>query len=132
MQQLVFPFPASRPAVSLWTAPVRTTPPSSAVVAAVLAFGDVREEREDGLTLVRFSRERLAIGDLDELLQGETERALDVSLLWDEREEQLVRVLDNRPLRAGREDGPTGNSYADARMRGYRRHRPEVIENLAA
>jgi hypothetical protein len=126
MQQLVFPFPASRPAVSLWAAPAPVAPPSSSVVAAVLAFGDLRDDREDGLTLVRFSPERVALPDMQELLGADAARALDVSVLWDEREAEMVQVLDTAPLRRTPEAGQTGNAYADARMRGLRRHRPEL------
>lgn len=110
------PFPKARTPVSLWIAPTPVAPPSGAVIAAVLAFGDIREEREDGTTLVRFSPERLAIGDLDEMLGAETNRALDVSVVWDEREEEVVTVLDVAPFRA-QDCGPTGNRYADARLR---------------
>jgi hypothetical protein len=122
----VFPFPAARPAVSLWAVPARVAPPSSSVVAAVLAFGDVREDREDGMTMVRFSRERLSLPDLQELLGSEAERALDVSVLWDEREAEMVQVLDTAPLRAAADEARTGNAYADAQMRGFRRYRPEL------
>ena len=134
MSQLVFAFPAARPAVSIWAQPSPVAPPSDRVVAAVLQFGDVWDEREDGLTLIRFTPERLAMGDMRELLGSETARAEDVSILWDDREEQLVRVIDTAPLRAASDERPTGNAYADARMRGYRRYRPELelIEDWAA
>lgn len=122
-------FPKSRIPISLWVAPVPVAPPSGAVIAAVLAFGDQREDREDGTTLVRFSPERLAIGDLDEMLGAELDRALDVSIIWDEREDEVVSVLDVAPLRA-HDGAPIGNRYADARLRRGRK-RPELLDIAA-
>jgi hypothetical protein len=109
--------------ISLWAAPDTVAAPSERVVAAVLQFGDLREEHEDGMTLIRFSRHRLEREDMAFLLGEELERALDVSLIWDEAEDQLVRVLDVAPLRQGRGNALRLNRYADAHKRSFPRER---------
>jgi len=119
-------FPAAA-AMSLWGAADPVAAPGEGVVAAVLQFGDVREEREDGTTLIRFTRSRLEREDMQMLLGEDLYRALDVSLIWDETEDQLVRVLDVAPLRQGqaqaRARATRPNRYADAHMRSFPRER---------
>jgi hypothetical protein len=109
--------------LSLWGVPDPVAVPGEGVVAAVLQFGDVREEREDGTTLIRFTRRRLEREDMQMLLGEDLYRALDVSLIWDEAEDQLVRVLDVAPLRQGRARATPINRYADAHMRSFPRER---------
>jgi hypothetical protein len=118
MPQIAF---AVRPAASLWARGVHVPPPTAAVVDAVIAHGDLIEERGEGTVLIRVSPERVEKCGLRALLGDDWARALDVSVEWDEREEQIVRVLDRAPLRAASEDGPTGNAYADRRLRGFPR-----------
>jgi hypothetical protein len=124
----------TRPAASLWAAPFRpTTPISPALVSAVLVFGDVHEMREDGTTAIRISPARMAPGDLRQLLGLETARLTDITVIWDDRDEQVVGVVDAGPLRPDPEPdpaGPTGNAYADARMRGFPRY--DLREAVAA
>ena len=114
------PFTATKAALSLFSAPMPVAPPSERVVAAVLEFGDVREERQDGLVTVRFTAARLQREDMALLLGEERERARDVSILWDEDECEMVRVIDLAPLRAGRDTVDQANRYADARKRTSR------------
>jgi hypothetical protein len=116
----------SRSAASLWAAPRAPVAhaPSPALVSAVLVFGDIHELREDGLTAIRISAERLAPGDLRLLLGADEARLADLTILWDDRDEQVVGVIDVGALRQPPEPdphGPTGNAYADARMRGFPR-----------
>jgi|GEM_PF-5616283 len=120
-------FPVARPALSYWAASEPVAPPSGRVVAAVLQFGDLWESRADGTTLIRFSPLRLEQNDMALILGAERDRAQDISLIWDDRDEQLLQVLDAAPLRppAAPASGPTGNAYADARMRGYPRYMPQ-------
>jgi hypothetical protein len=86
--------------LSLWVKPAAVEAPSSSVVAAVLTFGDVHEPREDGTVLIRFSAQRLEQVDMALVLGEACARAQDVSVVWDEREEQIVSVIDLAPLRA--------------------------------
>ena len=115
--------PPSAAAMSLWGIADSVPAPGERVVAAVLQFGDVREDREDGMTLIRFTRSRLEREDMQMLLGADLYRALDVSLIWDEAEDQLVRVLDVAPLRHGRIRATPPNRYADAHMRSFPRER---------
>jgi len=115
--------PPAAAAFSLWAASDPVAAPPEGVVAAVLQFGDVREEREDGATLIRFTRSRLEREDMQMLLGEHLYRALDISLSWDEAEDQLLRVLDVAPLRRGRARATPINRYADAHMRSYPRER---------
>jgi hypothetical protein len=109
--------------MSLWGVEDPVAAPGERVVAAVLQFGDVRDERDDGTLLIRFTRSRLEREDMQMLLGDELYRALDVSLIWDEAEDQLVRVLDVAPLRQGRVRPTPFNRYADAHMRSFPRER---------
>ena len=114
------PFTAVKSAVSLFCAPVPVAPPSERVVAAVLEFGDVREEHDDGLVTVRFTAARLEREDMALILGAESGRARDVSIVWDEAQCEMVRVIDLAPLRAGRETLEQANLYASARKRSLR------------
>ena len=117
------PFAAARPAVSLFTAPRPLAPPSEAVVAAVLMFGDVWEERADGHVTRRLSAGRVAGEDVELVLPDpqDRDRALDVTVVWNAREDEIVRVVDLAPLRTGRADADQANRYAEARKRSLGR-----------
>lgn len=118
MSDTIRPFYAPQAALSLWATAEPVAAPSAAVVAAVLALGDVRVECEDGRTSIRFSAERVAQDEIALLLGAERERALDVTVIWDEDEAEIVRVLDVAPLRVGRAaDLRQRNTYAAARQR---------------
>jgi hypothetical protein len=76
---------SSQPApLSLWRRDCPPAPPSEALVAAVLAFGDLRRVREDGCTVISFSPERASSEDMRMLLREDSARALDVSVVWSE------------------------------------------------
>lgn len=114
------PFTATKAAASLFFSPVAVAPPSERVVAAVLQYADLREEHDDGRATLRFTADRLARDDMAMLLGEERERARDVSIVWDEAESQMVRVIDLAPLRAGRAQVDQANRYATARKRSLR------------
>jgi hypothetical protein len=121
MAETIQPFRNTRPALSLWTRAEPVVPPSATVVAAVLALGDVREACEDGKISIRFSPERVTETEMTLLLGAERERALDVTVIWDEAEAEIVRVLDVAPLRAGHASLHQRNVYAEARKRHFAR-----------
>ncbi len=114
------PFTAAKAAASLFCAPAAVAPPSEQVVAAVLQYGDVREEHEDGRVTLRFTAARLEREDMTLLLGEDRARARDISIVWDETECEMVRVIDLAPLRAGRESVEQANLYAAARKRSLR------------
>ena len=114
------PFTAAKGAMSLFCAPVPVAPPSEQVVAAVLQYADLREEHEDGCVTLRFTSVRLEREDMILLLGEERHRARDVSIVWNEAESEMVRVIDLAPLRAAREGADQANLYANARKRSLR------------
>ena len=84
-------FKARRPV----TLPVfeRPTLPSS-VVDAVLRFHDQAEDQGSGRTLLRLSRERLHDAEVESYLGDHAARAAGVAILWNERESEIIRVLE--------------------------------------
>jgi hypothetical protein len=75
----------------------RRLPPSADLVSAVLEWADLRDELGGGKVMLRLSPMRLAHADLRRQLGDEAERAGDVAVIWDEREDEIVRVLDGGP-----------------------------------
>jgi hypothetical protein len=68
--------------------------PSSALVNAVLEHADLRDDMGGGRVLLRLSPEQAADLDLRGALGAEAVRLSDVAVIWDEREDQIFRVLD--------------------------------------
>ena len=75
-------------------------PPSADLVAAILRYADVEEDAGAGRLRRRVSARRLAELEARGLLDVAAERAADIAILWDEREGQIVRVLDDGPAKA--------------------------------
>jgi len=76
-----------------------TVPVSAAMISAVLGFADIHRDLGGGKTLMRISPERAAKADIILLLGRDAERATDVGLVWNEREDQIVRVIDDAAAR---------------------------------
>ena len=84
-------FKARRPV----TMPVFDRPPlPGSVVDAVLRFHDQAEDQGLGRTLLRLSRDRLHDAEVESYLGELTDRAAGVAILWDERESEIIRVLE--------------------------------------
>jgi hypothetical protein len=49
------------------------------------------------------SPERVLRADVILLLGRDAERAADIGLVWDDREDQIVRIIDDAALRASRQ-----------------------------
>jgi hypothetical protein len=73
--------------------PTRALPPA-AVVDAVLRFHDVALDQGGERTLLRLSEQRLREPEVEAALGADAGRAANVSILWNERESQIVRVLE--------------------------------------
>ncbi len=85
MTLAVMSLQSAKPApLSLWRRDCTPEPPSGALVAAVLAFGDLRRVREDGCIVISFSPERASAEDMRMLLREDSARALDISVVWSE------------------------------------------------
>jgi hypothetical protein len=67
------------------------------VIAAVLAFGDLRDRLADGSTLIRCSAERAASEDLRLLLREDAPRALEVSVVFSEPVRRRLAPTRRRP-----------------------------------
>jgi hypothetical protein len=82
-----------RPSRSFAPAAPRTQAPSSAVVDAVLRYSDVQEDVGGGRVMKRLSPARLRDGEVAAALGKDAAQAGRVSILWNDREDQIVRVL---------------------------------------
>jgi hypothetical protein len=78
-------------------------PVSAAMISAVLAFADIHRDLGGGRTLMRLSPERVLRPDIILLLGRDAERAADIGLVWNDREDQIVRIIDDAALRASRQ-----------------------------
>jgi hypothetical protein len=82
----------ARPARRLEPDFERPAPLTAAVVDAVLRFHDEEQDQGAGRTLLRLSPARLA--DVRATLGELAARAARVSILWNEREGEIIRVLE--------------------------------------
>jgi hypothetical protein len=72
----------------------RRLPPSAMLISVVLEYADLRDQMGGGRVMLRLSPMRLAERDIQAMLADEVERAGDVAVIWDEREDEIFRVLD--------------------------------------
>ena len=64
------------------------------VVDAVLRFHDEEQDQGAGRTLLRLSQQRLRAPEVKKALGKLTGRAANVSILWNEDESEIIRVLE--------------------------------------
>ena len=84
-----------RPTAAQIEVPAFERPALPGVVAdAVLRFHDQAQDQGMGRTLLRLSAERLHHAEVAAALGDLTARAAGVAILWDERESEIVRVLE--------------------------------------
>lgn len=88
----------SRFTCSPWAA----APVNQAMISAVMDFADIHRDLGNGRTLRRISHERAAKADMFLLLGRDVERVTDIGLVWNDREDQIVRVTDDAELRESR------------------------------
>jgi len=84
------------PQAALLRAPV-PAPLPGAVVDAVLRFHDEVQDQGCGRSLLRLSPRRLHDADVEAALGDLTHRAAQVSILWNDRESEIIRVLETQP-----------------------------------
>ena len=72
----------------------RPLPPSAALVDAVLRYHDEEQDQGSGRTLLRLSPARLRQREVKAALGKLAPRAARVSILWNEREGEIIRVLE--------------------------------------
>jgi hypothetical protein len=78
-------------------------PINAAMISAVLGFADIHRDLGGGRTLMRLSPERVLWADIILLLGRDAQRAADIGLVWNDREDQIVRIIDDATLRASRQ-----------------------------
>lgn len=70
-------------------------PPSGEIISAVLRFADIEEDLGGGRTHYRLSDKRLRTREVRKVLGKDgVMRAADIGVVWDERQDEIVRVLD--------------------------------------
>lgn len=75
------------------------TPLPGCVVDAVLRFHDQAQDQGCGRTLLRLSSDRLHDAEVEAALGEFAARAARVSILWNEREGEIIRVLETADAR---------------------------------
>jgi len=81
-------------------APQRPPPPPAAVVDAILRHHDVSVDQGGQRSLLRLSERALREPQVIAALGGDARRAANVAILWNERESEIVRVLEGVDVRA--------------------------------
>ena len=74
--------------------PLQAAPLPAAVVDAVLRYHDEAQDQGAGYSLLRLSPRRLRDAEVARALGELTHRAAGVSILWNEREGEIIRVLE--------------------------------------
>ncbi|MDB5424055.1 MAG: hypothetical protein JWQ29_1471 [Phenylobacterium sp.] len=64
------------------------------VIDAVLRIHDEDQDQGSGRTLLRLSKKRLRDAEVAAALGDQKKRAANVSILWNEHESQIIRVLE--------------------------------------
>ncbi|MET0294246.1 MAG: hypothetical protein ABW042_04460 [Phenylobacterium sp.] len=90
-------FSRRRKTAPLSARPIVRAPLPGAVVSAVVRFSDILVDQGAGRTLMRMSNDRLADPEVRTWLGEALPRAAGVSVLWDERQEEIVRVFEAPP-----------------------------------
>jgi hypothetical protein len=74
--------------------PTQPAPLPGSIVDAVLRYHDEIQEQGCGRALLRLSASRLRDAEVAGALGELAARAAGVSILWDERESEIIRVLE--------------------------------------
>ena len=86
--------PPSTPAAPIVQAP------SGALINAILGYADIQLDMGGGKLMLRMSEERLTDPVIRRQLGREAARLADISVIWDEREDQIFRIIDSAPSRS--------------------------------
>jgi len=77
-------------------------PVNAPMISAVLAFADIHRDLGAGRTLMRISPELAARADVILLLGRSAERVVDLGVVWNDREDQIIRIVDDAERHEGR------------------------------
>ena len=67
---------------------------SGALINAVLAYADIQLDMGGGKIMLRLSPERMTDPVIRQPLGREASRLGEISVIWDEREDQIFRIID--------------------------------------
>ena len=107
----------AKPTTAKRKAVLRIAPPSGELINAVIQYADLIKDMGGGRSMLRLSDRRRADAVICEPLGREAPRLADVAVIWDDEQDQIVRVLDTAR-------GDTGVS--DAGMQPLREDRVEL------
>jgi len=79
--------------------PAAPGPLPGSVVDAVLRYHDEAHDQGCGRTLLRLSARRLCDTEVAAAVGSDADRAARVSILWNEREGEIIRVLEDTAVR---------------------------------
>ena len=79
--------------------PLAAAPLPAAIVDAVLRYHDEAQDQGCGRSLLRLSARRLGDAEVSRALGELAPRAAGVSILWNEREGEIIRVLETAATR---------------------------------
>ena len=82
-------------------APTLVQAPSGALINAVLSYADIQVDMGGGKVMLRLSPERMTDPVIRRPLGREAARLAEVSVIWDEREDQIFRIIDGAHGRGG-------------------------------
>ena len=68
---------------------------SGALINAVLAYADIQLDMGGGKIMLRLSPERMTDPVIRQPLGREASRLGEISVIWDEREDQIFRIIDS-------------------------------------
>jgi hypothetical protein len=88
-------FVRKTPAAATTSQPKRQ-PPSGALINVILEYADIRHDLGGERVILRLSPQRMEDPVIEGILGRETGRLADVSILWDDDEGAIVRILDDR------------------------------------
>ncbi len=87
--------PAAKRGAAKAAAPaLRLAPPSGDLINAVIQYADRIKDLGGHRSLLRLSERRMADPVITAALGREAERLAHVAVIWDDEEDQIVRVLD--------------------------------------
>jgi len=92
----MFAQPALRPA--LVPVSLRTCPPSSHLIDAVIRFADQRRRTGAQRSELSVSHARMCQPDVIEALGADWRRITSLRIVWDDSEGQMVRILDDSQI----------------------------------
>ncbi len=69
--------------------------PSGPLINAVLAYADIQLDMGGGKLMLRMSPERMTDPVIRQPLGREATRLAEISVIWDEREDQIFRIIDS-------------------------------------